>query len=292
MLDSESGDGALPEPDRRRARHRARAGHDRLLEVVGDRGGPEVRAGQGHRQLDQPQGRRGRRSWRRPARCARYGAAVVVMAFDEQGQADTRRAQGRRSARAPTASSPSRSASRPRTSSSTPTSSPSPPASRSTTTTPSTSSRRRGASSATLPHALVSGGVSNVSFSFRGNEPVREAIHSVFLYHAIARRHGHGHRQRRAAGRLRGDRAGAARARRGRGAQPPARCHRAAARDRGALQGRGRREAARGSRLAQAARRRSASSTRWSTASTTSSSRTPRTRGSRRSGRSRSSKAR
>jgi 5-methyltetrahydrofolate--homocysteine methyltransferase len=36
-----------------------------------------------------------------------------------------------------------------------------------------------------LPHALISGGVSNVSFSFRGNDPVREAIHSVFLYHAI-----------------------------------------------------------------------------------------------------------
>ncbi|MDI6527421.1 methionine synthase [Pseudomonas otitidis] len=36
-----------------------------------------------------------------------------------------------------------------------------------------------------LPHALSSGGVSNVSFSFRGNNPVREAIHSVFLYHAI-----------------------------------------------------------------------------------------------------------
>tara|TARA_R110000868_G_scaffold66247_7_gene197456 strand:+ start:1106 stop:3790 length:2685 start_codon:yes stop_codon:yes gene_type:complete len=36
-----------------------------------------------------------------------------------------------------------------------------------------------------LPHAHVSGGVSNVSFSFRGNEPVREAMHSVFLYHAI-----------------------------------------------------------------------------------------------------------
>jgi 5-methyltetrahydrofolate--homocysteine methyltransferase len=36
-----------------------------------------------------------------------------------------------------------------------------------------------------LPHALVSGGVSNVSFSFRGNNPVREAIHAVFLYHAI-----------------------------------------------------------------------------------------------------------
>ncbi len=36
-----------------------------------------------------------------------------------------------------------------------------------------------------LPHAGISGGVSNVSFSFRGNNPVREAIHAVFLYHAI-----------------------------------------------------------------------------------------------------------
>tara|TARA_R110000765_G_scaffold74754_1_gene146577 strand:+ start:5630 stop:8341 length:2712 start_codon:yes stop_codon:yes gene_type:complete len=36
-----------------------------------------------------------------------------------------------------------------------------------------------------LPYASVSGGVSNVSFSFRGNNPVREAMHSVFLYHAI-----------------------------------------------------------------------------------------------------------
>lgn len=38
---------------------------------------------------------------------------------------------------------------------------------------------------ATLPYALISGGVSNVSFSFRGNDPVREAIHAVFLYYAI-----------------------------------------------------------------------------------------------------------
>lgn len=37
----------------------------------------------------------------------------------------------------------------------------------------------------TCPHALISGGVSNISFSFRGNNPIREAIHSVFLYHAI-----------------------------------------------------------------------------------------------------------
>ena len=36
-----------------------------------------------------------------------------------------------------------------------------------------------------LPYAMISGGVSNVSFSFRGNNPVREAIHAVFLYHAI-----------------------------------------------------------------------------------------------------------
>src|SRR5882762_1778859 len=39
---------------------------------------------------------------------------------------------------------------------------------------------------ANLPHSKVSGGVSNISFSFRGNNKVREAIHSAFLYHAIA----------------------------------------------------------------------------------------------------------
>ncbi|MGE3525410.1 MAG: methionine synthase, partial [Gemmatimonadales bacterium] len=38
---------------------------------------------------------------------------------------------------------------------------------------------------ARLPHAYVSGGVSNVSFAFRGNDPIREAMHAVFLYHAI-----------------------------------------------------------------------------------------------------------
>ena len=37
----------------------------------------------------------------------------------------------------------------------------------------------------TLPYAKISGGVSNISFSFRGNEPIREAIHTAFLYHAI-----------------------------------------------------------------------------------------------------------
>ncbi len=38
---------------------------------------------------------------------------------------------------------------------------------------------------ANLPGALISGGVSNVSFSFRGNNPVREAMHAIFLYHAV-----------------------------------------------------------------------------------------------------------
>ncbi len=38
-----------------------------------------------------------------------------------------------------------------------------------------------------LPYAHISGGISNLSFSFRGNEPVREAMHSVFLYHAIGK---------------------------------------------------------------------------------------------------------
>ena len=56
----------------------------------------------------------------------------------------------------------------------------------------------------TLPHALISGGVSNVSFSFRGNNVVREAIHSVFLYHAIRAGMDMGYRQRGAARHIRG----------------------------------------------------------------------------------------
>ena len=72
-----------------------------------------------------------------------------------------------------------------RTSSSTPTSSRSRPASTSTAATRSTSSRRRARSARRCPGAHISGGLSNLSFSFRGNEPVRRAMHSVFLYHAI-----------------------------------------------------------------------------------------------------------
>ena len=89
------------------------------------------------------------------------------------------------SASGPIASWSTRSAFPPKTSSSIPTSSPSPRASRSTTTTPSTSSRPPAGSSRICRTRKVSGGVSNVSFSFRGNNHVREAMHSAFLYHAI-----------------------------------------------------------------------------------------------------------
>ncbi len=124
-------------------------------------------------------------------KCRGYGAAVVVMAFDEVGQADTKAAQGR-DLRARLQTAGRRSASRPRTSSSTPTSSRSRPGSRSTAATRSTSSRRASEIKARCPHVHISGGLSNLSFSFRGNEPVRRAMHSVFLYHAIPAGHGHG----------------------------------------------------------------------------------------------------
>ena len=89
-----------------------------------------------HRQLDLL--KEGEEAFLKQARLIRrYGAAVVVMAFDETGQADTAERKVDICTRAYD-SGDRRSASRPRTSSSTPTSSPSPPASRNTTTTAST----------------------------------------------------------------------------------------------------------------------------------------------------------
>jgi 5-methyltetrahydrofolate--homocysteine methyltransferase len=119
------------------------------------------------------------------ARRARlYGAAVVVMAFDEQGQADTKERKVAICTRAykllreklqfppeDIIFDPNIFA----------------------VATGIPEHRRYGLDfleavaeiKATLPYALTSGGISNVSFSFRGNDTVREAIHAVFLYHAI-----------------------------------------------------------------------------------------------------------
>ncbi len=115
----------------------------------------------------------------------RYGAAAVVMAFDEQGQADTFQRKTQICQRSydilvnQVGFLPRRHHLRSRTSSR------SQPASKSTTTTRWTSSRLPRWIKQNLPYAKISGGVSNVSFSFRGNDSVREAIHTVFLYHAI-----------------------------------------------------------------------------------------------------------
>ncbi len=116
--------------------------------------------------------------------CLRYGAAVIVMAFDEQGQADTRARKVEICTRAyqlltgqvgfpaediifdPNIFAVATGIEE--------------HANYGVDFIEATREIKR-----TLPHALVSGGVSNVSFSFRGNNPVREAIHAVFLYHAI-----------------------------------------------------------------------------------------------------------
>ncbi|MET0089032.1 MAG: methionine synthase [Candidatus Thiodiazotropha sp.] len=116
--------------------------------------------------------------------CRRYGAAVIVMAFDEQGQADTRARKVEICSRAyklltEQVGFPAEDI----------------------IFDPNIFAIATGIEEhdnygvdfieatreikQSLPHALISGGVSNVSFSFRGNNPVREAIHAVFLYHAI-----------------------------------------------------------------------------------------------------------
>ncbi len=79
-----------------------------------------------------------------------------------------------------------------------------------------------------MPLCKVSGGVSNISFSFRGNDVVREAMHAAFLVSRHPRRHGYGHRQRRPTGGVRRNSQRSAGARRRRAAGSPSRCHRAA----------------------------------------------------------------
>ena len=77
------------------------------------------------------------------------------------------------------------------------------------------------------PGCKISGGVSNLAFSFRGNEPVRRAFHSGVPVPRLQGGHGHGHRERAAGGggRLREDRQGAPQARRGCDVQPSPRRH-------------------------------------------------------------------
>ncbi|HEY3799162.1 MAG TPA: methionine synthase [Caulobacteraceae bacterium] len=118
-------------------------------------------------------------------KCLRYGAAVVVMAFDEQGQADTRARKVEICARAYKLLTEQLGF---------------PP--EDIIFDPNIFAVATGleehnnyavdfieatrAIKQQLPYARISGGVSNISFGFRGNEPVRQAMHAVFLYHAIA----------------------------------------------------------------------------------------------------------
>jgi 5-methyltetrahydrofolate--homocysteine methyltransferase len=118
--------------------------------------------------------------------CRMYGAAVVVMAFDEQGQADTKARKVEICARAYKLLTEQAGF-----------------APEDIIFDPNIFAVATGIEEhdnygldfieatgeiiKTLPHVHISGGVSNLSFSFRGNEPVREAMHAVFLYHAIQR---------------------------------------------------------------------------------------------------------
>ena len=127
----------------------------------------------------------GEQAFREQARlCRRYGAAVVVMAFDEQGQADTLARRQEICGRAYKILVEQEQF---------------PP--EDIIFDPNVFAVATGIDEhnhyamdfiegtrwirQNLPHARISGGISNVSFSFRGNEPMREAIHTVFLYYAI-----------------------------------------------------------------------------------------------------------
>ena len=290
LLDSEAGDGDLPQPARRRARHRPRADHGRLVEMVGDRGGPEVRAGQGHRQLDLAEGRRGglprarregaplrRRRGRHGLR--REGPGRHVRAQDRDLRA--RLPHPHRGGRLPARGHRLRSQHLRRR------------------------HRHRGAQQLRRRlhrgDALDQGEPAARPCLGRRLQPVlllprqraRARRHALGLpLSRHRRRHGHGHRQCRRAAGLRRHRPRAPRALRGRRPQPPARRHRAAARDRRALSRRRRREGGGRPRLARLAGRASGSSMRSSPASPSSSRPIPRRRGARRCGRSTSSRAR
>ena len=200
MIDGVAAMDRFTQADRGRARHQPRPGDGRLLQVGGHRGRPEVRAGQADRQLDLHEGGRGEVPSAQARLCRKYGAAVVVMAFDEDGQADNlerRKADLRAGLPDPRST---RSASRPRTSSSTPTSSPSRPASRSTRPTASTSSRPPAGSRRTCPGRTgLRRHLERVVLVPRQQPGPRGDPRGVPVPRHPGRP-GHGHRQRRRAG--------------------------------------------------------------------------------------------
>ena len=178
-------DDGIPAPRRDRARDCPRAGDDRQLEVVGHRGRAPGHPGQAGRQLDQPQGgrsglppqgaarpplRRGRR--RHGVRRGRPGRHRRAEGADPPARLRPAHARGRLRRRTTSSSIPNVLAI-------------------------GTGLEEHANYAvdfieatrilkATCPGARVSGGISNLSFAFRGNDAVREAIHAVFLYHAIA----------------------------------------------------------------------------------------------------------
>ena len=176
------GHGPFPQPRGLRARHLAGARHDRLLQVVDHRGRPE--AVQGKAVVNSISLKEGEEFVRQARLLKRYGAAVIVMAFDERGQAGTKERKVEICKRAYGVLTEDLGF---------------PP--EDIILDPNVFAIATGIEehdnygvdfieavreiSSTLPHAKTSGGISNVSFSFRGNDPVREAIHAVFLYHAI-----------------------------------------------------------------------------------------------------------
>ena len=199
-----AGDDDVPQPDRHRARDRARADHDRQLEVVGARGRP-ASCIQGKGIVNSISLKEGEEAFLEQARrVRRYGAGVVVMAFDEQGQADTverKVAICERAYRLLTERGGLR-ARGPR--SSTRTCSPSRPGSRSTPASPATSSRRRRRSSERCPGSKVSRRHLEplVLVPRQRRRPRGDAL-GVPLPRD-PRRPGHGDRQRRPARGLRG----------------------------------------------------------------------------------------
>jgi hypothetical protein len=217
LLDSEQAMVALPQPDRRRARHR------RVPVMVDSSKWSVIEAGlkclQGKGIVNSISLKEGEAAFLRQARWCALRRGGGGDGLRRTGPGRHRRAQGRDlRARLPLLTE--QSASRRRTSSSIPTSSPSPPASRSTTTTRSTSSRPRANSSGASRLPRLRRRLERLVLVPRQRagapgDPRRCSCTTR------SGRHGHGHRQRRRAAALRRPRCRAARAGRGRGAQPP-----------------------------------------------------------------------